>query len=99
MAGLLLQRSDLTFHGNSADYARRPHRQVPAIGRETAFDLLCKFTRRSQHQDANGSRTSWGPGLQQIQNGNGKGCGFAGTGLRCADEVAAGQNLRELPLL
>ena len=69
---------------------------VPAIGPEAVDDLAGQLARRAQHQHAAALALGADAILRQmIEDRQREGCGLAGAGLRNADDVAAGEHLRD----
>ena len=69
---------------------------MPAIGLEAVDDLAGQFSRRAQHQDAAALALGTNAILRQvIEDRQREGRGLAGPGLRNADDVAAGEHMRD----
>ena len=89
------QGADLLAHRHAADGQRRVDAQVAAIGVEAVEDLARQFARRAEHQRAAGLAVrSLRIGEEVMQDRQREGGGLAGSGLRDADDVAAGQGDR-----
>ena len=68
---------------------------MPAIGLEAVDDLAGQLARRAQHQHAAALALRADAILRQmIEDRQREGCGLAGAGLRNADDVAAGEHVR-----
>jgi len=70
-------------------------RKIAAVGGEAFADLRGQLARGRQHQSARSAQT-FAPrrASQTGQDGDGKGRGLAGAGLRAAEQIAAGQKER-----
>ncbi len=88
-------RPDLLADRHAADGERHRHFHVPAIGPEAVDDLAGQLARRAQHQHAAALALRADAILRQmIEDRQREGCGFAGAGLRNADDVAAREHVR-----
>ena len=81
---------------NSAKHDRGRERQPAAIALEALRDLARQLAGRGEHQGAAASRRGALRALrEELQHRQGKGGGLAGSGLRDAAEVSAGEHLRD----
>ena len=88
--------ADLRAHRDAADHQRGSKPQMPAVSAEAVENLARQFARRAQHQHAAGfvlerARIA-GEAMQDRQR---ESRGFAGSGLRDADDIAARHHGRD----
>ena len=87
---------DLRVHAHTAKNDGAGQVQVFAVSAYAFFHLGREFAGGREHQgaDANAAKFVFGRGRggEALQHGQGKRCGFAGAGLRAAQQVVAGQH-------
>ena len=89
------QRAGLRILADAAEDRRDAQVEMLAIRFEVFADLNREFTRRRENQCANGIGTRRRAGLREsLQHRHGKRGGLAGAGLRDAEQVLAGEQLR-----
>ena len=89
------QLAHLSAHRYAADGERGAQAEVAAIGVEAVENLAGEFARRAQHEHAAGFAFGRRPvGGDPVQDRQGEGGGFAGSGLGDADDIASCEDER-----
>ena len=92
----LFEFGDLRVHADTAKNHGAVEFEVLAVSTNGLFYLGCEFTGGGQNESANANATEFVfcffSAAEAMQKGQGKGCGFARTGLGAAQQVVACKN-------
>ena len=89
------QRLDLRTLAHAAEDRRHAQRQMFRVGAHVFLDLHHQLARRRDHQRAHPAPLPFAePSSEMMQNRQDEGRRLAGAGLRDADDIAPGENLR-----